>query len=76
MKELGIFILISNFTKGEWFVLFTNWDIGRCKIKEINDDEKSFVRKIHRKCNISKFLFTKRSLVKSLCPYRSMKFRH
>ena len=51
-------------------------DIGRCKIKEVNDDEKSFVREIHRKCNISRFLFTKRSLVKSLCPYRSMKFRH
>lgn len=27
MKELGIFILISNFTKGEWFVLFTSWKI-------------------------------------------------
>lgn len=65
MKELvaikNFYLNLKLYESGLYFLQIG--DIGRSKIKEVYDDDKSFVREIHRKCNISRFLFTKRSVI-------------
>lgn len=64
MKELvaikNFYLNLKLYESGLYFLQIG--DIGRSKIKEVYDN-KSFVREIHRKCNISRFLFTKRSVI-------------